>query len=116
MAKREVSDREKSNVYEAVVRYSLRRAPLARHSKLYVYINSGAPPELGARFPDYSVHIESGSAGSSPPRERWYFIVLGTVTDDRAFVTLYTAGSAMFLELAKAGEHWIVTDESPAIT
>jgi hypothetical protein len=112
----EISNKKKDDIYEAIVRYSLRRAPLARGSKLYIYINDGAPPGLAQRFPEYDVIIKSGSAGNSPPHERWYFIVLGVVTDDHAFATLFAVKRGLFLELAKTGTHWTVTNEYPAIT
>ncbi len=111
-----ISDKERVDIYEAIVRYSLRRAPLARGSKLYIYINDGAPPGLAPRFPEYNVIIESGSAGKSPTPERWFFIVLGVVSGDHAFATLSAAHDVLFIELAKTGTHWFVTNEYPAIT
>src|SRR3954469_23948681 len=87
-----VSDREKLDIYEAVVRYRLRRVPLARGSRLYLYINWGAPPGLAKRFPEYTPIIKSGSQGNSPPRDRWYSLILGVVTADTAHLILFEEG------------------------
>jgi hypothetical protein len=108
----QVSAKDKLDIYEAVIRYRLGRAPLRRGRKLYVHVNFGAPPGLARRFPEYDAIIRSGSQGNSPPRHRYYFLDLGRVTADKAFVYVEAAvESGRILELRRRGEQWVVVDD-----
>ena len=108
----QISDKDKLDIYEAVVRYRLRRAPLARGRKLYIYVNFGAPPGLARRFPEYDAIIKSGSQGNSPPTARYYFFDLRRVTASKAFVYVEGMKShAQIAELRRRDQQWIVVGE-----
>lgn len=105
------------DLYEAALRWYLTQYPLSRHQDLYVILNDGLVQGLPARFQDYRVIVRSGSRGQSPRHARWYWLHLGRVTSDKAFVLVETAapGGTEALELGKRGDRWFVHSEHPFI-
>jgi hypothetical protein len=111
----EPSPKTQLDILEAAVRSRLAKAPLPRGETLYLFLNDDPVPGLSARFTEYRVRIRSGSTGPSPPRARWYWLDLGRVTADTAFVTLddATVDGMLALNLQKHDHRWVVADEHP---
>ena len=74
------------DIYSAVLRARLARVPLARHGDLHVFMNLGVTPGLPERLREYRVVVHRGDRGPSPKYRRWYWLHLGRVTADEAFV------------------------------
>ena len=106
------------DLYEAAVRSRLAQMPLAPHRDLHLFMNDGVVPGLSSHFKEYHVFVHSGCTGPSTPRARWYWLHLGHVTADTAFVCLQDARSPtamLSLELRKRGDHWVVVNQQPFV-
>ena len=111
----EFAERERLDIYEAVVRNRLSKWPLARGNELHLFINGEAPQLLIRRFPEYKVTVQRGSPGRSPPPGRWYSIMLGHMTEEGVAITVFGREPGAFLYLAKKKGHWEVVQEYPSI-
>jgi hypothetical protein len=109
------TDGEISDIYAAAIRFRLATAPLAAHGELDIFLNLRVVPGLSSRLSEYRVRIHSG--GADPQGQvRWYWLHLGRVTSDKAFVSIRGTGAALRgLELRKRGGVWVVVDDQEMI-
>ena len=106
------------NIYEAVLRWRLEQKPLGASDRCYVYIDNGHIFGLPARLKEYRLVIRAGAPDSKRPRDRWYWLRLGQVRRDRAFIMVRDAQRGLrALELVREGNRWrVVSDERFIVT
>jgi hypothetical protein len=112
-ARIEPSRQSQLDIFEAAIRWRLAKAPLARGETLYLFLLNGDIQGLSARLAEYHVVVRHGLLGRPPPRTPWYWLRLGPVTRDTAFVSL--EGSAtngpLALDLQWRNHRWEVVGE-----
>jgi hypothetical protein len=106
---------EVADIYTAAIRFRLMTEPLAAHRQLDIFLNLAVVPGLPARLSEYQVRVRRG--GSDPRAQvRWYWLHLGRVTSDKAFVEIRGARAPeRGLELRKRAGVWIVVAEERLI-
>ena len=109
------TDAEIADIYAAAIRFRLATAPLPAHRELDIFLNLRVVPGLSSRLSEYRVRVHSG--GADPHGQvRWYWLHLGRVTSDKAFVSIRGIGAPLKgLELRKRGGVWIVVDDQEMI-
>lgn len=101
------------DVLEATLRHKLKAQPLAKGANCYVYVNEGLGRGIEARLTEYRIIVRSGDVGPTPPKQRWYWLDIGKVTEREAFVTIQNAQSGLKLvQLRKEGARWIFVKET----
>src|SRR5213082_2059026 len=76
------------DLLEATLRCKLERQPLAKGAICYVYVNEGLGRGIESRLAEYRTIVRSGDIGPTPPKQRWYWLDIGKVTEHEAFVTI----------------------------
>jgi hypothetical protein len=109
------TDAEIADIYAAAIRVRLATAPLPAHREMDIFLNLRIVPGLSSRLSEYRVRVHSG--GADPHGQvRWYWLHLGRVTSDKAFVSIRGTGAPLKgLELRKRGGVWIVVDDQEMI-
>jgi hypothetical protein len=114
-----LSKKDTLNVYEATIRYRMRKFPLPRGSRCEVYIRMGALPALATRFPEYHMVVRPGWVGwvgGPVPQVRWYDLELGRTARNNVFVNeMDGQNKGVFIELRLENGNWRVVDETPAV-
>lgn len=114
-----LSKKDTLDVYEAAIRYRMRKFPLHHGWRCEVYIQMGALPALATRFPEYHMVVRTGLVGwiGGPlPQVRWYDLELGRTARDHAFVNEMDAqNQGVFIELRRENGNWRVVDETPNV-
>jgi hypothetical protein len=100
------------DLLEATLRYRLKMQPLPKGATCYVYVNRGLGKGLRERLADYRIVERSGSVGPTPPKQRWYWLDIGKVTEHNASVVVEDARFGFkVVQLRKHGARWIVVIE-----
>jgi hypothetical protein len=109
------TDGEIADIYTAAIRFRLATAPLPARRELDIFLNLRVVPGLSSRLSEYRVRVHSG--GADPHGQvRWYWLHLGHVTPDKAFVSIRGSGAPLKgLELRKRSGMWIVVDDKEMI-
>jgi hypothetical protein len=104
------------DMFEAVLRHRLARAPLWPHATCYVYLeNSNVPiASFVKRFPEYHLIVRENSPGNSPPSP-WFYLRLGRTTRDHAWITIFYRGGGRSYSLQREGNTWIVVAEDEPV-
>jgi hypothetical protein len=100
-----------ADIYTTAIRFRLATDPLPSHRQLDIFLNLAVVPGLPARLSEYQIRVRRG--GAAPRAQvRWYWLHLGRVTSDRAFVEIRGAHvPERGLELRKRNGKWIVVDD-----
>jgi hypothetical protein len=80
-----------------------------------IFLNLRVVPGLSSRLSEYRVRVHSG--GADPHGQvRWYWLHLGRVTSDKAFVSIRGTGAPLkLLELRRRAGVWIVVGDEEMI-
>src|SRR3954470_19223158 len=81
------TENEIADIYTAAIRFRLATEPLPAHRQLDIFLNLAVVAGLPERLSEYHVRVRRG--GEDPRAHvRWYWLHLGRVTSDRAFVEI----------------------------
>src|SRR5436190_1940135 len=109
------TDAEIADIYAAAIRFRLARTPLPTHREMDIFLNLRVVPGLSSCLSEYRVRVHSG--GADPHGQvRWYWLHLGRVTSDKAFVSIRGTGAPLkLLELRRRAGVWIVVGDEEMI-
>jgi hypothetical protein len=107
---------ETADIYTTAIRFRLTTTPLPAHGELDVFLDGGVVPGLPVRLSKYRVRVHAGGAGPISRQARWYWLRLGRVTSEQAFVTIRgTRSTLRALGLRKRDGKWTVVDDQEMI-
>jgi len=97
---------------EATLRSRLDATHAPKGRIVYVYVDRGLGSGLEDRLKDYRIVVRSGSVGPNPPRQRWYWMHVGRITEHDATVLIEDEKTRLRdLHLVKKGMRWVVVAE-----